>query len=125
MTLPPAWLIKLAGALALLAGAWLHGRSVGAADVRAEWQAQQQQDRDAAEAQAETRRLQARSAATQYETRRAAIAARATQVSPEVRNALNAPICRPLGASAPGLRLGDVAVPAAVVGRLRDAGADY
>lgn len=121
----PLWAIKLGAALALLAGAWMHGRSVGVDGVRAEWQAQQQQDREAAETQRESERLRARAAAADYETRRAAIAARATQVSPEVRNALNAPICRPLGASAPGLRLGDLAVPAAVVGRLRDAGADY
>lgn len=121
----PLWAVKLGAVLAVLGGAWVHGRSVGAAGVRAEWQAQQQEAREAAETQRESERLRARAAAADYETRRAAIAARATQASTEVRNALSAPICRPLGASAPGLRLGDVAVPAAVVGRLRDAGADY
>ncbi len=117
----PLAAIKLGAALALLVGVWLHGRGVGADRVRADWQA----EREAADAAAEADRLRSRAAATQYEASRAAIAARAAKTSQEVRNALNAPICRPLEASAPGLRLGDVAVPAAVVERLRDAGSDY
>lgn len=121
----PAWPIKLLAALVLLAGAAAYGYRHGAARVQARWDAQAQAAQAAADTARESDRLRARAASADYEARRAAIAARATQVSPEVRNALSAPICRPLGASAPGLRLGDLDVPAVVVGRLRDAGADY
>lgn len=117
--------LKLGGvALALVLAAG-YGYHHGAERVQRRWDAQQLAERNAAEAARERQRLAAQSATTQYEARRAAIARQATQVSPEVRNALSASICRPLGASAPGLRLGDVAVSAAVVGRLRDAGTDY
>lgn len=112
-------------ALALLVAAWAHGCHHGGQRVQRQWDAQAAAELQAAEAAREVDRLRSHAAAVQYEARRAAIAARATQPSPEVRNALNAPICRPLGASAPGLRFGDLAVPAAVVGRLRDAGSDY
>ena len=119
------WAIKLAVVLALLAGAVGYGHHSGADRVQRKWDARVQADKEAADAAREVDRLRSSAAATKYEAQRAAIASRAAQVSPEVRNALSAPICRPLGASAPGVRLGDLAVPAAVVDRLRRAGADF
>ena len=117
----PAWSIKLAAALVLLAGAGGYGYRHGAAGVQARWDAQARAEQAAADTARESDRLRARAAETRYEAQRAAIAARATQVSPEVRHALHAPICPP-GAA---LELGDVPVPAAVLQRLHDAGADY
>lgn len=109
----------------LLVSACLFGHRIGAAGVRAQWQAQQLAERAAAEAARESDRLNSHAAATRYEAQRAAIASRVTLTSPEVRNALHAPICPPAAASAPVLELGDVPIPAAVLQRLRDAGADY
>lgn len=122
--MPPLWMLKFGGVLLALVLAAGYGYRHGAQRVQARWDRQAQADRAAADAAREATRLRAQAAATDYEARRAAIAARATLVSPEVRNALSAPVCRPLGASAPGLRLGDVAVPAVVLDRLRSAGAD-
>ena len=117
--------LKLGGvALALVLAAG-YGYRHGAQSVQARWDKQAREAQAAADALRESDRLRARAADADYQARRAAAARRATPASPEVRNALSAPICRQLGASAPGLRLGDVAVPAAVVGRLRDAGTDY
>jgi hypothetical protein len=117
----PLWAMKAGAVLALLAGAWGHGRHVGAAGVQARWDAQVRADKDAADAARESDRLASHAAATRYEAARAAIAARAAAPSPEYRNALAAPICPVAGP----LELGDVSVPAAVLQRLHDAGADY
>lgn len=62
--------------------------------------------------------------AAQYEAQAQRIRAQASTALPEVRNALYAPICAPVGASAPALVLADVPVPAAVLDGLRRAGAD-
>lgn len=110
----PLWIIKAGVLLAVLAGLWLYGRHTGA-------QAERQAQAEAAEAQRESNRLRARVAETGYEAQRAALARRATTPSPEASNALTAPICQP---GAP-LQLGDVPVPAAVLDRLRRAGADF
>lgn len=117
----PAWALKLGAVLALLAGAWAHGYHHGARRVQARWDAQAQAAQAAADTARESDRLRARAASADYEARRSALAARAAHVSPEVRNALHAPICPP-GAA---LELGDVPVSRAVLQRLRDAGADY
>jgi hypothetical protein len=121
----PLWLIKAGVALALLAGVWLHGRSTGAASVRAESQAQQLADREAADAARESDRLRARAADADYQARRAAAARRAVTPSPESVYALHATICPPAGPLGRPLELGDVPVPRAWLNRLRDAGADY
>lgn len=121
----PGWLIKLLGVLALLASAWFHGNRTGAAGARADWKAQQLADQQAAEAQAEQQRLRARAAATDYETKRAALLRRLTQPSPESVYALHATICPPAGALGKPLELGDVPVPGVWLDRLRNAGADF
>lgn len=123
--MPPLWLIRSAAVLAVLGGAWLHGHHQGAAAVREQWQAEQLAATQAAAAQAEQQRLRQQAAATTYEAQRAAIARRATQPSPESAYALHASICPPAGALGRPLELGDVPVPAAVLERLRGAGADY
>ncbi|KQY83642.1 hypothetical protein [Pelomonas sp. Root1444] len=123
--MPPLWLIKLLGVLALLAGVWFHGDRTGAAGVRAEWDAQRLAEQQAAEAQAEQQRLRARAAATDYETKRAALLRRLTQPSPESVYALHATICPPAGALGKPLELGDVPVPGVWLDRLRNAGADF
>lgn len=121
----PLWAIKAGIGLALLAGAWCHGHRTGAAGVRADWQAEQLADGDAADAQAEQQRLRGRAAAADYEAKRAAITRRLTQPSPEAQYALHATICPPAGALGRPLELGDVPVPGAVLDRLRNAGADF
>lgn len=121
--LPWRAILPVLAALALLAGIWFHGRHVGADGVRAEWQAQQQADREAADAERESNRLRAQAAAKDYESQRAAIAAR--QPSQEYRYALTARICPPPGALVRDYELGDLPLPGAVLDRLRAAGADY
>lgn len=123
--MPPLWLIQAGGVLALLAGAWAHGRHVGAEGVQARWDAQVIEAKRAAEVQAEQQRLRARAAASDYETKRAALLRRLTQPSQESAYALHATICPPPGALGKPLELGDVPVGAAVLQRLRDAGADF
>lgn len=123
--MPPVWLLKLGAVLALLAGIWFHGRHIGAAGVQARWDEQTREAKDAADAARESDRLRARSAETTYEAQRAAIARRATTPPPELTYALHATICPPAGALGKPLELGDVPVPAAVLQRLRSAGADY
>lgn len=107
-----------------LLGVYTLGHRHGAAGVRADWQAQQIADREAAETLAESTRLRARASATTYETKRAAIARRATPPSPEAQYALHASICPPAGAFSRPLELGDVPVPAVLLDRLRRAGED-
>lgn len=119
--MPPIWLIKAGAVLALLVGVWFHGHHAGSQGVQARWDAQVRADKDAADAAREADRVASHAAATHYEAQRAAIAARASQPSQEFRDALHAPICPAAGP----LELGDVPVSAAVLERLRDAGADY
>lgn len=121
----PLWALKAGGVLALLGGAWLHGRQAGAGAVRADWQAQQIADREAAETARESDRLRARAAEASYFSRSAAAARRAATPSPESVYALHATICPPAGPLGRALELGDVPVSRAVLDRLRDAGADY
>lgn len=130
--LPLSLELKAAGCLLAVAGivgavAWAahHERQIGAANVQSKWDAQKLIDEQAAEAQRESQRLRAQAAASTYEAQRAAIAARLTKPSPEVANALHAPICPPQPGVPGRLELGDVPIPAAVLQRLRDAGADY
>lgn len=121
----PAWAIKAAVVLALLAGAAGYGYHHGAQSVQARWDKQTAELKAAADTQAESQRLRAQAAATDYETQRAAIAARATRPSPEASYALHASICPPPGALGKPLELGDVPVPAVWLDRLRNAGANY
>jgi hypothetical protein len=123
--MPPLWLIKAGAVLALSALFAGYGYHHGAQRVQRRWSAQLAADKAAAEAQAESNRLRARAAATDYEAQRAAIARRATSPSPESRYALHATICPPAGAFSRPLELGDVPVPGVVLDRLRDAGADF
>ena len=122
--MPPLWLIKAGGVLAILAGAWLHGRHIGAAGVTADWDAQKGADQRAAESIAARDRLQASMASASYQAQRAEIAGRAGSQTPEARYALHATICPAAGAFSKPLELGDVPVPAAQLDRLRRAGAD-
>lgn len=123
--MPPLWLLKAGGVLALLAGVWLHGRHVGDEAVTEAWAAADRERDEADAAASAAQREQARAAAAQYEAKRAAIARRATQPSPESEYALHATICPPAGTFARPLELGDVPVPGAVLDRLRNAGADF
>lgn len=125
MTLPPPWLIKLAGGLALLAAVGGAGWRYGAQGVQRKWDAQVIEDRAAAETARESDRLRARAAETSYVARSAAAARRAANPSPESVYALHATICPPAGPLGRALELGDVPVSRAVLDRLRDAGADY
>jgi hypothetical protein len=117
--------LALAGVLGAVAWAAHHERQLGAASVQADWDAERLASQQAAEAQAEQQRLRAQAAASDYEAKRAEFARRAATPSPESSYALHATICPPPGPLSKPLELGDVPVPAAVLGRLRDAGADF
>jgi hypothetical protein len=123
--MPPRWLLKLGGVLLALVLAAGYGYRHGAARVQARWDKAAAEQLAQAEADRESNRLRAQAAATDYETQRAAIARRAAQPSQESVYALRSTICPPPGALGRPLELGDVPVPAAVLDRLRDAGADY
>lgn len=121
----PLWIIKAGIGLAVVAGIWFHGRGVGADGVKAKWDQQVREDKDAADAAREVDRLRARSADADYQARKAAAARRTANPSPESEYALHATICPPAGPFGRQLELGDVPVPRAWLDRLRDAGADY
>lgn len=123
--LPWRLILPALAVLALLGGAWFHGRSSGADAVQANWDAERVAQAAAAEAARESNRLRGQAAATTYETQRAAFARRATPRTPEARYALTATICPPAGAFGKPLELGDVPIPGTELQRLRDAGADF
>lgn len=123
--MPPVWLLKLGLLAFVVAMAGGLGYDMGGKRVQARWDKAVAAQQAQADAERESNRLRAQAAATSYEAQRAARARAAATPSPEVRNALSASICPPLGASAPALRLGDVLVGAPVVDRLRRAGSDY
>lgn len=109
-------------ALAVVAGAWFHGHHVGATAEKADCQARELATVAAAEAQAETNRLSARSASARYVVTAQRIRARLEPARIGLRQALQAPVNCRLGASnADSLKLADVTVPAAALDRLRDA----
>jgi len=126
-------LIALA-AMACLAGVVLgygaHERAAGYSKAMSEVRA-------ATQVQRENNRATAQAASTDFAAQEAEIRARATQTLPEVRNALQSPIC-PLHAefplttadipglppNVPALVLADVLVPAALIEQLRRDGAD-
>lgn len=121
----PVWTIKLGAGLALLMAVAGYGYHHGAQRVQAKWDAQAQAAKDAVDTARESERLRARAADSDYQARRAAADRRSTQPSPDAAYALHATICPPAGALGKALELGDVPVGAAVLQRLRDAGADY
>ena len=117
-------------ALIVAAGIYTaHERAVGHKEAIVEVEAASDEKR-------EVNRDTAKTASASFATAQQVIRARPTQSSPEVRNALQRPICQadtPIpsidllsahAASAPVLRLADVPVPVAVIDRLRLAGAD-
>lgn len=124
--LPWRYIAAALAVLALLGFVAGYGYRHGAMKVQAKWDAQVVADKAAAETLRESNRLRAQAAATSYETQRAAIVARANkQPSQEATYALHATICPKSGVLGQPLELGDVSVPAAVLQRLRDSGADF
>lgn len=117
--LPSGWLAVgvLVGAALLAGGAWLHGRSVGAASVRLEWAQAREAQAEAARLQSQQRARDAQAAAADYETSRVAIRAQLDQARVGLRDALRVPACPAGGGDA--VELGDVLVPAGAVDRLR------
>lgn len=112
---------RLAGVLlvvALLVGVWLHGRHVGGLEVRAEWQAEKDADRAAAEAQREADRLRGMAASRDFEASRQRLQVQAEAARSALRRDLQAPLTCPTGEAH---ALADLPIPAAAVGRLRDA----
>lgn len=107
-------------ALGLLAGVWLYGRHVGALEVRAEWQAEKDADREAAEALREANRLRAMAASRDFEASRQRLVAQAEAARSALRRDLQVPVACSTG-DAHALKLADLPIPAAAVGRLRDA----
>lgn len=121
----PLWLIGSIAGVVVAGGIWFHGNRTGAAGVRADWDQQVREDKDAADAAREVDRLRARSADADYQARKATAARRTANPSPESEYALHATICPPAGPFGRPLELGDVPVPGSWLERLRDAGADY
>jgi len=112
----------LLAVLAIVVGAWLHGHHVATKGERAECQARERATAEAAEAQAETNRLSARSSSARYVATSQRIRARLEPARIGLRQALQAPVnCRLGGSNADPLKLADVTVPAAALDRLRDA----
>lgn len=124
MMIPP-FAIKAIAALVLLASVAGYGYHHGAQRIQAKWDKAAREAKDAAEAEREANRLRSQAAAADYETKRAALQRRAAQLSQEAVNALHQPICPEPGVPGRPLELGDVPVPAAVLDRLRSAGADF
>lgn len=114
----PAWAWFAAAAL-VLASAVAFGDRSGAARVKARWDAVELARQ---QAEADTRREDARisrAADAEFQRWRADRARRDADIARRLRDALQRPVSCPTS----GL-LADVPVPAAVVDRLRDAGAD-
>ena len=109
MSLDAAHLLAV---LAIVVGAWLHGHHVATKGERAECQARERATAEAAEAQAETNRLSARSASARYVATAQRIRARLEPARQALRRDLQAPITCP----APGAShaaLADLPIPAA------------
>lgn len=118
IAISPRLIIAGLAVAAVLAGTW----HLSARLVRADWAAADLARERAATVLHAQHTRQAAMAADRSEAQRSAIRARAAKLLPEVRNELLAPIPCVAGAFAP---LADLPIPAAVLDRLRRAGADF